>query len=75
MYRLFIIKRLIEDIIIFPFVLTGKLVGTAGVPNYFRVPYGSGWALVGDAGYCKDPLTAQGISGAFIAAGHLTKSY
>ena len=23
----------------------------AAVPNYFRRPYGPGWALVGDAGY------------------------
>ena len=37
----------------------------AAVPNFFRKPYGSGWALVGDAGYCKDPITAQGISDAF----------
>jgi flavin-dependent dehydrogenase len=35
------------------------------VPNYFRKPYGPGWALVGDAGYNKDPITAQGISDAF----------
>ena len=35
------------------------------VPNFFRKPYGSGWALVGDAGYSKDPITAQGISDAF----------
>jgi 2-polyprenyl-6-methoxyphenol hydroxylase-like FAD-dependent oxidoreductase len=42
--------------------------GTAGVPNYLRKPYGDGWALVGDAGYCKDPMTAQGISDAFIDA-------
>jgi flavin-dependent dehydrogenase len=35
------------------------------VPNYFRKPYGDGWALVGDAGYNKDPITAQGISDAF----------
>jgi flavin-dependent dehydrogenase len=35
------------------------------VPNYFRKPYGPGWALVGDAGYDKDPITAQGISDAF----------
>jgi 2-polyprenyl-6-methoxyphenol hydroxylase-like FAD-dependent oxidoreductase len=34
-------------------------------PNYFRRPYGPGWALVGDAGYNKDPITAQGISDAF----------
>jgi 2-polyprenyl-6-methoxyphenol hydroxylase-like FAD-dependent oxidoreductase len=45
-----------------------KWVGTAGVANYFRKPYGPGWALVGDAGYDKDPLTAQGISDAFIDA-------
>jgi 2-polyprenyl-6-methoxyphenol hydroxylase-like FAD-dependent oxidoreductase len=31
------------------------------VPNYFRKPYGPGWALVGDAGYNKDFITAQGI--------------
>ncbi|MEA2686896.1 MAG: hypothetical protein QOE93_2091 [Actinomycetota bacterium] len=35
------------------------------VPNYFRKPFGPGWALVGDAGYNKDPITAQGISDAF----------
>lgn len=41
-----------------------KIVGTA-VPNYFRKPFGPGWALVGDAGYNKDFITAQGISDAF----------
>jgi 2-polyprenyl-6-methoxyphenol hydroxylase-like FAD-dependent oxidoreductase len=46
--------------------------GTAGVRNYFRRPYGPGWALVGDAGYEKDPITAQGISDAFIDAEALT---
>jgi 2-polyprenyl-6-methoxyphenol hydroxylase-like FAD-dependent oxidoreductase len=35
------------------------------VPGFFRVPFGPGWALVGDAGYNKDPITAQGISDAF----------
>jgi len=42
----------------------------AGTPvaNFFRQPYGPGWALVGDAGYNKDPITAQGISDAFRAA-------
>jgi flavin-dependent dehydrogenase len=29
-----------------------------------RQAYGSGWALVGDAGYFKDPLTAHGITDA-----------
>jgi flavin-dependent dehydrogenase len=40
-------------------------VGTGHLPNFFRQPYGPGWALVGDAGYHKDPMTAQGISDAF----------
>ncbi|HEY7073058.1 MAG TPA: NAD(P)/FAD-dependent oxidoreductase [Acidimicrobiales bacterium] len=38
------------------------------IPNFFRKPYGPGWALVGDAGYTKDPITAQGISDAFADA-------
>ena len=37
----------------------------AAVPSYFRKPYGPGWALVGDAGYNKDFITAQGILDAF----------
>jgi 2-polyprenyl-6-methoxyphenol hydroxylase-like FAD-dependent oxidoreductase len=37
----------------------------AAVPNYFRKPYGPGWALVGDAGYNRDFITAQGIMDAF----------
>jgi 2-polyprenyl-6-methoxyphenol hydroxylase-like FAD-dependent oxidoreductase len=45
-----------------------KWVGIAGVQNYFRQPFGAGWALVGDAAYNKDPITAQGISDAFIDA-------
>lgn len=49
-----------------------KWYGTAGVPGYFRKPYGKGWALVGDAGYNRDPITAQGISDAFIDASSLS---
>ena len=41
-----------------------RFLGMA-VPGYFRRPFGSGWALVGDAGYNKDFITAQGISDAF----------
>ncbi len=37
----------------------------AAVSNFFRKPYGPGWALVGDAGYNRDPITAQGITDAF----------
>jgi 2-polyprenyl-6-methoxyphenol hydroxylase-like FAD-dependent oxidoreductase len=51
-----------------------KWVGTAGVPNYFRQAHGPGWALVGDAGYDKDPITAQGISDAFIDADGLAEA-
>lgn len=46
-------------------------VGTA-VPNYLRRPYGPGWALVGDAGLCMDPLKGHGISDAFCDAELLT---
>ena len=48
--------------------------GTADLPNFFRKPYGPGWALVGDAGYHKDPITAQGISDAFRDAELLTEA-
>jgi flavin-dependent dehydrogenase len=45
-------------------VRAGKRVerfrGTADLPNFFRRPYGPGWALVGDAGFHKDPILAQG---------------
>jgi flavin-dependent dehydrogenase len=41
-----------------------RFLGTA-VPNYFRTPYGPGWALIGDAGYNRDFITAQGIQDAF----------
>ena len=40
----------------------------AALPSHFRRPYGPGWALVGDAGYLKDPCTAQGITDAFLHA-------
>jgi 2-polyprenyl-6-methoxyphenol hydroxylase-like FAD-dependent oxidoreductase len=42
------------------------------VANYFRKPFGPGWALVGDAGYNKDPITAQGITDAFHDAERCT---
>jgi 2-polyprenyl-6-methoxyphenol hydroxylase-like FAD-dependent oxidoreductase len=46
----------------------------AALPNFFRKPYGAGWALVGDAGYNKDPITAQGISDAFRDAESLASA-
>ena len=44
-----------------------RFVGAA-VPNYFRKPYGPGWALVGDASYNRDFITGQGIMDAFLDA-------
>ncbi len=41
-----------------------RFAGTSGIANYFRKPYGPGWALVGDAGYHKDPITGYGITDA-----------
>jgi flavin-dependent dehydrogenase len=43
----------------------GRFMGSGDLPNFYRKPYGPGWALVGDAGYHKDPYLAQGISDAF----------
>src|SRR5579859_802442 len=42
-----------------------RFMGASDLPNFLRKPYGPGWALVGDAGYHKDPYTAQGITDAF----------
>jgi flavin-dependent dehydrogenase len=42
-----------------------RFYGSANLEGFFRKPYGPGWALVGDAGYHKDPITAQGITDAF----------
>jgi len=39
--------------------------GTRHLPFFLRRPHGPGWALVGDAGYHKDPITAEGITDAF----------
>jgi flavin-dependent dehydrogenase len=41
-----------------------KLRAFAGAPTFLRESWGPGWALVGDAGYFKDPLTAHGITDA-----------
>jgi 2-polyprenyl-6-methoxyphenol hydroxylase-like FAD-dependent oxidoreductase len=51
-----------------------RFTGTADLPNFFRRPHGPGWALVGDAGFHKDPLLAQGITDAFRDAGLLAEA-
>jgi flavin-dependent dehydrogenase len=42
-----------------------RFMGAGDLAGYFRKPYGPGWALVGDAGYHKHPITAFGITDAF----------
>lgn len=51
-----------------------RIFGMGDIPNFFRKPYGPGWALVGDAGYHKDPYTAQGIADAFTSAQWLAEA-
>lgn len=36
--------------------------------NFYRESSGDGWALVGDAGYHKDPITGWGMTDAFLQA-------
>ena len=38
-----------------------RFYGATDLPNFYRKPYGPGWALVGDAGVHKDPFMALGI--------------
>jgi flavin-dependent dehydrogenase len=51
-----------------------KWMGTRDQPNYFRVPHGPGWALVGDAGYHRDFLTGLGITDAFRDAEYVAEA-
>ena len=41
--------------------LAGKVRSATDLESYFRRSSGPGWALAGDAGHFKDPVTAQGI--------------
>ena len=51
-----------------------RFAGTGDLASVFRVPYGPGWALVGDAGYHLDPITGQGITDAFRDSELLTEA-
>jgi flavin-dependent dehydrogenase len=44
---------------------TSPVRGALRLPNQIRQAFGPGWALVGDAGYHRDPITGHGISDAF----------
>jgi flavin-dependent dehydrogenase len=38
-----------------------RFYGATDLPNFYRKPFGPGWALAGDAGLHKDPYLALGI--------------
>jgi 2-polyprenyl-6-methoxyphenol hydroxylase-like FAD-dependent oxidoreductase len=42
--------------------------GFPGQAGYLRRAHGPGWALIGDAAYFKDPITAHGITDALVDA-------
>ena len=54
--------------------LSESLHGFPGQSGFLRKSAGKGWALVGDAGYFKDPATAHGITDAFRDAELLAKA-
>jgi flavin-dependent dehydrogenase len=53
---------------------SGKVMGLTPHKSFYRKPFGPGWALVGDAGYYRDPLLGQGINDALRDAEELAKA-
>jgi len=53
---------------------SGSLRAFPGRPGFLRRSVGPGWALVGDAGYFRDPITAHGISDALRDAELLARA-
>jgi menaquinone-9 beta-reductase len=53
---------------------TGQFRGFAAVSGFYRKPFGPGWALVGDAGLFRDPITTHGIADAFRDAELLARA-
>jgi 2-polyprenyl-6-methoxyphenol hydroxylase-like FAD-dependent oxidoreductase len=51
-----------------------KLHRFPGRIGYIRQPWGPGWALVGDAGYFKDPIAAHGLTDALRDAELLARA-
>ena len=45
-----------------------QYIGTGDLDAFFRTASGPGWALVGDAGHHKDPISAQGMTDALLDA-------
>lgn len=52
----------------------GPLRGFQGRKGFLRRAAGPGWALVGDAGFFRDPLTAHGMTDAFRDAELLARA-
>ncbi len=52
----------------------GKLRAFAGHHGFFRQATGPGWALAGDAGYFRDPITAHGITDALRESEFLARA-
>lgn len=52
----------------------GRMHSFPGVPALLREAVGPGWALVGDAGAYRDPITAHGMSDAFRDAELLARA-
>jgi flavin-dependent dehydrogenase len=52
----------------------GPVRGFPGTPGFLRAATGPGWALVGDAGWFKDPITSHGITDALRDAELLARA-
>lgn len=46
-----------------------------GTPGYIRQAHGPGWALVGDAGFFRDPITAHGMTDALRDSSLLVEAF
>lgn len=51
--------------------VAAEVKGAGNIPCYQRLPYGPGWALVGDAGQVMDPWSGMGIDHAATHASFL----
>jgi len=54
--------------------IAAEIKGAGNIPGYQRMPYGPGWALVGDAQQIMDPWSGMGIDHATTHASMLADS-
>ena len=54
--------------------IAAEVKGAGNIPCYQRMPYGPGWALVGDAQQIMDPWSGMGIDHATTHAAQLADS-